>query len=86
MAAGFTVVLQCLNCGHGAGALTLTNVTQATKGTWGRKPDINKCPYCGANLPVALKSIAAVHSGNVGSNTTITLTMTEPGTVGSAVS
>lgn len=86
MAASFSITMRCLNCGHGEGKVTITNAIQATNGTWGRKPDIIKCPHCNASLPVAFSSIAVAHSGSVGSNTTITHTITEPGTIVSGVS
>lgn len=84
MAASFTVTVRCINCGKGS--VTITNTTQAALGSWGNKPDVQKCPHCGQPLPVAFTSIALAHSGNVGSNTTITHTITEPATIGTAVS
>lgn len=91
MAASFSVTMRCLNCGHGSGSVTITNVNQAAWGDWNRaggkvKDRANRCPHCGHIFKVAFSSIALTHSENVGANATVTHTITEPGSIASAVS
>jgi hypothetical protein len=81
MAASYSLTLQCRICGT---KITITNTTDAAVGN--TKENVYNCGNCGVALPFMPTSLALVHSGNVGSNTTITHTVTIPGSIASAVS
>ncbi len=81
MAVGYTVELTCSICDA---TVEVTHTTEAALGNTSEKK--YSCPNCGQRFDWNFTSIAAVHSGNVGSNTTTTLTITIPGSISSAVS
>jgi len=81
MAASNSVTLTCRKC---ARTVTVTNTTEGTAGN--SKEIAYKCPECGNPMGFWISKIIAVHSANVGSNTTITHTMATPGTISTAVS
>jgi hypothetical protein len=81
MAASYTISMSCRICGT---LLSVTNVKDVAAGN--TKEEVYKCAKCGVPMPFLMKSIAVVHSGSVGSNTTITHTVTIPGSIASAVS
>jgi uncharacterized protein YlaI len=81
MAASYTVVVQCSICKR---KVTITNTTEAALGNTSEKK--YQCPECGQRFDWNFTSIALVHSASVGSNTTITHTVTVPGSIATAVS
>jgi hypothetical protein len=62
----------------------LTNTTDVAVGN--TKENVYNCPKCGVAMPFMPTSIALTHSANVGSNQTITHTITIPGSISSGVS
>jgi len=84
MAASYTVKMKCRICN------TENTITNALEVSGGDNDTLEfnralKCARCGNPFNFYLSSIAAVHSGAVGSNTTITHTITN-GSISSAVS
>ena len=81
MAEAYSLTVQCRICGA---KITITNVTDVAVGN--TKENVYQCPKCGVDFPFMPTSIALTHSGDVGSNQTITQTITIPGSISSAVS
>ncbi len=81
MAASYTLELTCSICDA---TIDITNTTEAALGD--TKETKYQCPNCGQIFAWNFTSIAVVHTGNVGSNTTVTQTITIPGSISSATS
>ena len=85
MAASFSLTFNCRNCGRGT--ITLTNASESAGGYADatKKRKAARCTICGQPLMGEAASLVLVHSGNVGSNTTITHTVAN-GAITSAAS
>jgi len=84
-AASFSLTLTCKNCGRGS--ITITNAYEATGGLASgvRNNRFARCTICGYPVKAKTASLVLTHTGNVGSNTTITHTVAN-GTITSGVS
>lgn len=76
MAAGYSVTMTCKNCGGSTGAITGTTEASGAKHDALKQNRNIKCPNCGNECLFKFAIVAVTHSGNVGSNTTITNTIT----------
>lgn len=83
MAASFSLVFNCRNCGRGT--ITLTNTYEAAGGLAdaAKRNRGARCTICGQPLMGETASLTLIHSGNVGSHTGIVQTVTN-GTISSA--
>jgi len=83
MAASFSITLTCKNCGRGS--ITITNAYEGA-GALASALENNRfarCTICGYPVKAKLASITAHHSGNIGSHTGLTHTITN-GSISSA--
>lgn len=85
MAASYSLTLTCKNCGRGS--ITITNALESTGAAASavRNNRFARCTICGYPIKAKAASLVVQHSGNVGSNSTITHTVTN-GSISSAVS
>ncbi len=82
MAAAYTLEVTCAICGA---TVAITNTTEAALGN--TKETKYQCPKCGQVFAWNFTSIAVAHSAGIsGSETTITHTITVPGSIASAIS
>lgn len=79
MATDYSLTMKCNVCNR---TVTITDTTDAAQ----KRGKYYQCGECGNVLSFRPSSIMAKHSGNVGSNTTITLTVASGTISSSAVS
>ena len=85
MASGYSVTMTCKVCGGSTGAITGTTEASGAKHDALKMNRMIQCDRCGAQAPFKFAIVAVTHSGAVGSNTTITNTVTN-GSSSTAVS
>ena len=83
MGAALSLVMKCSICGTNT---TISGTSMAARAQVPPSQNGVKCAKCGNPLNWEPSSVVATHSTSVASNTTITLTVTEPGSLASAVS